>query len=225
MAIRTLIVSETRFMREALGHAITARHHIEVLATVSSTAATTAVHEHRPDVALLHLDIPAGPDLARAISRTSPRTALTAIGVEEEDRFVLPWAEAGVTGYVPPQMSLDQLAECVRMVAEKGAACTPATAAILLRRVSRGALAEPDSSGLTAREGEIAELVAAGLSNKEIARSLAISLPTVKNHVHNILHKLEVDRRYLVGRELRQLPRQPSARAVPDAEALERIAD
>ncbi len=74
--------------------------------------------------------------------------------------------------------------------------CTPRIAALLLRRVAEAAA--PRSSGLerlTPRETEIVDLIEQGLSNKQIARRLSIELATVKNHVHNILEKLEVARR------------------------------
>ena len=66
---------------------------------------------------------------------------------------------------------------------------------MLLRRVGRDAEAPPAAAPLTAREREIAELIEKGLSNKEIATRLQIELPTVKNHVHNILTKLKATRR------------------------------
>ena len=74
--------------------------------------------------------------------------------------------------------------------------CSPKLAAVLLRRVARDAGEQrPAPGALTAREREIAELIEQGCSNKEIAERLEIGLPTVKNHVHNILTKLNATRR------------------------------
>ena len=80
--------------------------------------------------------------------------------------------------------------------------CSPEIAATLLRRVhaqasERGLEREPDR--LTRREHEVLELIGEGLSNKEIARSLRISCATVKNHVHNVLEKLQIHRRGEAG--------------------------
>ena len=74
--------------------------------------------------------------------------------------------------------------------------CSPKLAAVLLRRVARDAtITGPPRRALTAREREIAALIEQGHSNKEIAERLEIGLPTVKNHVHNILTKLKATRR------------------------------
>ena len=107
-------------------------------------------------------------------------------------------AEAGASGYVPRDGTVDDLETVVESVARGEIECSPRIAASLLRRV--GALAaelrgpSPNSS-LTAREQEVAELLDQGLTNKEIAQQLSIAVPTVKNHVHRILDKLHVHRR------------------------------
>lgn len=203
MVIRTLVVGEVRFLREALARALSLGRDLEVLAPVPAARAVAAVEEQQPDVTLLHLEVPEGPELARALSLSRPHHATLALGMSEDDATIVAWAEAGVGGYVPRHMALPELVVCVRMVADGGAACPPSTAAILLRQMARAGGPLTDPRLLTARESEIAELVSAGLSNKEIARALSISLPTVKNHVHHILGKLEVDRRQQVGPELR----------------------
>jgi DNA-binding NarL/FixJ family response regulator len=118
------------------------------------------------------------------------------LGVDDGDDDVLAWAEAGVSGYVARDASFEDLVETVRAVARGELRCSPRLAATLLRRVTALAGDAPHSATrLTQREREISSLLEAGLSNKEIAGRLYIELPTVKNHVHNILRKVGASRR------------------------------
>ncbi len=115
-------------------------------------------------------------------------------------------AEAGVGGFFLHDGSVEELAAVIYGVMRGEASFPPRLAATLLQRLSALAAQVPDQAGeaaLTARELEIATLVAQGLSNKEIARRLHITLATVKNHVHSILNKLQVTRRADVGQRLR----------------------
>ncbi|HEX7241600.1 MAG TPA: response regulator transcription factor, partial [Longimicrobiaceae bacterium] len=116
--------------------------------------------------------------------------------VETED-VVLACAEAGVSGYVSRGASLDDLVGALRSVARGELVCSPHIAGSLFRRVA--ALSERREASpaavLTPREREILGLIDQGLSNKEISRRLRIELSTVKNHVHNLLEKLQVSRR------------------------------
>lgn len=202
MAVRLAIVSDLRFLREALAADLGARPRLDVIHALGPMEAVEGIKRDPPHVALLHLGIPCGPELARAVAAVAPRSATLALGVPEDAASVIAWAEAGVAGYAPPGTSLDELANSVQLVAAGWAACTPTAAAILLQRVARGSSGPTAPHDLTLREVQIAELLAANLSNKEIARTLSISLPTVKNHVHSILKKLQVDRRSRVGQSL-----------------------
>jgi two-component system, NarL family, nitrate/nitrite response regulator NarL len=132
------------------------------------------------------------------------------LAVDEVDRDVLAWAEAGIAGYVTRDGSVDDLIRAVRCAARHEIHCAPEIAAALLERVhvlaARGAHDTPIGS-LTTREHEIAELLEAGLSNKQIAAELQIELATVKNHVHSILAKLQVTRRIDAAAHMRRARR------------------
>jgi len=111
---------------------------------------------------------------------------------------VIACAEAGVSGYVTREASLDELTGVVESVARGESPCSPRISALLLRRVAEtaGRRTETDAARrLTRREAEIVGLIDEGLSNKQIAGRLSIELATVKNHVHSILEKLQVERR------------------------------
>jgi len=131
----------------------------------------------------------------RALAAVEPELKVVALGVPEVEPHILACAEAGVTAYVPREGSLDDLVATLKGVAVGEMRCSPRIAASLFRRVATLALerhAERATGRLTVRETEILKLVDEGLTNKEIARRLYIELPTVKNHMHNILEKLQL---------------------------------
>src|SRR2546421_13075479 len=116
----------------------------------------------------------------------------------EDHGDVLASAEAGAIAYVPREASLEDLVAVIECAVRGEAVCSPRVAGALLRRIA--VLATDGRSDrvparLTKREREIMGLIDEGLSNKEIAKRLRIEVATVKNHVHNILEKLQVHRR------------------------------
>jgi two-component system nitrate/nitrite response regulator NarL len=150
-----------------------------------------------PDVTLVDLGLPEGAGVVRVLRAGWPSVGTVVLAVREADEDILLWAEAGVAGLVSREATLAELLDAVEAAAYAEVLTSPAVTAVLLRRVAslageRGAGAGP---ALTRREREIVRLMGRGLSNKEIAASLRIELPTVKNHVHNILEKLRVGRR------------------------------
>lgn len=150
-----------------------------------------------PDVVLVDLGRDEGIAAVRALRRTLPETGVIALALGEEDDVVA-YAEAGAAGLVPRESSLEELRELVQSVADGGSPVAPRLGAVLLRRLAaqaEHARVGPDPRSLTAREREVARLIDRGLSNKEIAIRLCIELPTVKNHVHSILEKVDVSRR------------------------------
>jgi two-component system nitrate/nitrite response regulator NarL len=153
---------------------------------------------HRPiDVVVVDAGGKEGQETVSRVAATvdAPIVAL-AVGDDEENVIAL--AEAGVIGFIDREEGLDALVAAVALVARGEAAFPPRIGTSLLRRVStfRQHRRTLDVAPLTVRESQVAELIAEGLSNKEIAARLFIEVATVKNHVHNILEKLGVDRRF-----------------------------
>ena len=151
-----------------------------------------------PDVVLVDLGLPEGAGAARVLRSASPAISIVALAVREADEEILSWAEAGVAGLVSRNATLAELLDAVDGAARNEVHTSPAVAAVLLRRVASLAgerTTAAHGSALTRREREVLGLIDRGLSNKEIAGSLRIEVPTVKNHVHNILEKLNVVRR------------------------------
>jgi DNA-binding NarL/FixJ family response regulator len=119
--------------------------------------------------------------------------AVLALGVPETESHVLACAKAGAAGYIPREGSLQDLLDGIRQVARGEAHYSPRLVAILLQRfTARDTRREPAVERLTVRELEIVQLIDQGLTNREIAAQLFIELATVKNHVHNILEKLQL---------------------------------
>jgi two-component system, NarL family, nitrate/nitrite response regulator NarL len=197
--IRLLIIDDTCLYREGLA-AILGRE--EWVATTRAAAdADGAFHEldaFQPDVVLLNMATVDSAAILHAVVRMAPAVRVVALAVSDKEEEVIACAEAGVAGYLLRCQSLADLVAVVQSVARGETLCTPRTAAALLRRVAAMAAERrwpTESARLTAREREILDLVDQGLSNKEVARHLCIEVRTVKNHVHNILDKLNVHRR------------------------------
>jgi DNA-binding NarL/FixJ family response regulator len=147
-----------------------------------------------PDVALLDVAMPGGGlDAARTIARTCPSTRIVMLTVSEDEDNLMEAIKAGAKGYVLKGISASGLIEVIRSVDSGEVYVAPALAWRLLRELRkprRGPLDE-----LSAREREVLELVAAGLSNAEIGARLNVVEKTVKHHMTNILSKLQVGSR------------------------------
>ena len=196
---RVLVVGEIRLYRDGLADMLRAEPAIEVVATAAGAdEAVRAMRELAPDVVLLDMAIPDNMWLVRALVEAVPGTRVVALAVPEIEREVLACAEAGVAGYVTRDGSIEDVVAAVESAARGEVVVSPRMAATLFQRVATLALERSPvniESRLTTRELEILDLIDQGLSNKEIARRLTIELSTVKNHVHNILDKLNVTRR------------------------------
>ena len=127
-----------------------------------------------------------------------PQTKIVALGAAEVESVLIECAKAGVAGFVAPGGSISDVIAAVHSAMRGELVCSPRTAGLLLSHVSALAARPPhdlEKDALTQREKEIAQLVGQGLSNKQIALALGIQNPTVKNHVHSILSKLNMQRR------------------------------
>ena len=134
------------------------------------------------------------------------------LGIAEERETVLTLATEGIHGYLDKDAPLDDLVTTIQRARRNELACSPAIAGTLLQQVSLLSARKPARLGvdeLTGRERELAQLIIEGLSNKEIAARLNISVATVKSHVHHILDKLGVHRRGKVREAIRGTTARP----------------
>jgi DNA-binding NarL/FixJ family response regulator len=206
--VPVLVVSDVRLYRHGLAEILARHEGIDVVGTAASADdALTAARGHPTALVLVDVTMPGGVEEIRTVVRALPAAKVLALTVADDEEQVIAWAEAGVSGYVTRESSLEELVAAIHGAQRGEVICSPRLAATLLRRVrSLSAGVAPSAGGeppLTARELEIVDLLDAGLSNKEIASRLFIEVATVKNHVHNILEKLRVRRRSEVGAMLR----------------------
>ncbi len=199
VCLSTLIVSEVRFLRESLAEILTRAPGIRVCGqTTTLVDALAAAKALRPAIVLLDAAFPGSMDAVAQLSAVVPEASVIVLAIAETAENVLAWAEAGVAGYVPNTASVDDLVSLIGQISRGEQTCPSRIAGTLLRRI--GASGRETRSGflveaLTRRESEILRLICEGLSNKDIARRLSISLGTTKSHVHNLLGKLSVQRR------------------------------
>jgi two-component system nitrate/nitrite response regulator NarL len=146
--------------------------------------------------------------LVRAIKQAAPAIKVLILGLTESEDQVLPYVQAGAFGYVLADDSVDDLLARIRTACEDKAVISPDIAAALIARLGElsrlaasgsARMGQPGSDNgkpnLTPREVEILSLIERGFTNQAIATKLMIQVGTVKNHVHNILQKLEVGSR------------------------------
>ncbi len=148
--------------------------------------------EHLPDLALLDITMPGGGlQAARDVARACPATKIVMLTVSEDEDDLLAALKAGAVGYILKGVSARELVAALRAVHAGEVYVAPALAGRLLREMTKPRPISPVEE-LTAREREVLELVATGLSNYEIGLRLSLAEKTVKHYMTNILAKLHV---------------------------------
>jgi DNA-binding NarL/FixJ family response regulator len=192
------VVSDVRLYRDGLVASLDRLGELDVLGAGCSGQAIDQIVALRPQVLLLDLAARDSLALPRQARQVLPEVLVIAFAVAEREEAILACAEAGVSGYVAQDGSMEDLVAAVVHALRGEVTCSPRVAGLLFSRLatlSAGCPSTPASAVLSRREREIAALVACNLSNKEIARRLSVGPATIKNHVHNILQKLHVHRR------------------------------
>jgi DNA-binding NarL/FixJ family response regulator len=197
--IKVFVVARVRVYRDSVERCLADSPRIVVAGSAAEPAqAGPAVSSARPDVLLLDLGTDAGQSFTREVRTTSPATKVVGLA-DGAVADVIGFVESGMLGYLPADATLPELVTAIERASRGEATCPPHLAARLFDRLAARAAGSQARLGsahrLTAREWEILRLIDRGLANKEIARTLSISLSTVKNHVHHLLRKLQVDRR------------------------------
>jgi DNA-binding NarL/FixJ family response regulator len=197
--IRLVIASPVRLVREGLAASLHGRDGVSVVDAVSLDAlGIDRIAAAAPDAVLVDLGQTDALATARLLRSASPEAKLVAFALDEIDAGVFACAAAGFSSYVPRESGTDELLRALADAMDGRMHCAPHIAAAMFRRLAdflRDTAPRAALPVLTMRESEILALAEKGRSNKEIARDLAISCATVKNHMHNILQKLQVSRR------------------------------
>lgn len=203
MPISVFIVSKVRLHREGLVALLSGCPSIHVLGAVNTVDSQNCLRTIPTDVALIDALSPAESGTVEALRKICARVRILAVGIRETASEVLACAAAGFDGYVPMDAALGDMVAAIENVVRGELACSPQVAASLYQCIglSHAASATP----LTARELQVAELMNRGLPTKEIAWRLGVQPCTAKNHIRNILHKLQVHRRGQAAAKLRGL--------------------
>jgi len=198
--IKVLIADDQRLMREGLATLLALADDIDIVAQAGDGAeAIELAKTHRPDVILMDIQMPHvnGVEATKTIRSILPRTQIIILTTFDDDEYLLSGLRAGACGYLLKDMPSEQLADAIRSAAKGQSPIGPEMARKLVDLVTRNPIAPapPTASELSEREIEVLRLVAGGLSNKEIARSLTLSPYTVKAHLNNIFRKFNVTNR------------------------------
>ncbi len=202
-AIRVAIIHRNRLFREGLAFVLSQQRGITVVTCGDGAGdALAEIGRLCPDVIILDFSQQGRDGLkeARQLREASPESRLLLMGLTESEADVLACIEAGAAGLLQREASLEELVQNIRAMAAGEALCSPKIIALLFSQIAEEAHARKrvqrsDLPHLTSRECQILALIEERCSNKEIAVRLEIEIQTVKNHVHNILEKLQLHSR------------------------------
>jgi DNA-binding NarL/FixJ family response regulator len=210
--IRVMLVDDHRIFREGLRTLLTLAPDVEVVAEASDG------HEGmrlacvvKPDVILMDLKMPQvdGVTATRRLRALLPSCRVVALTTFEDDDLIFEVLRAGAVGYLLKDASSERLLDAVRSAAKGDTFLQPSVATKVVAELSRLAERAPAqvamANPLSERELEVLRLLARGAANKEIAATLSLAEGTVKNHVTNVLAKLEVSDRTSAALKARAL--------------------
>ncbi len=205
--VRLLLVDDHRMLRDGLRRSMEDEGFAVVGEAADGQEAVRLAQDLRPDVVLMDVSMPRmdGVEATRLIHRSLPSVPVVMLTMHAESDVMSRAIQAGAVGYLVKDCSTEEVASAVRTAATGESALSPDLASSMLEQVRRD---EADGDGATAvisaREEEVLQLVADGLSLPEVAGALYISVKTVKNHLASIYSKLEArDRTQAVLRAVR----------------------
>ena len=202
--IRILLVDDQPLFRRAIATLIDEQPDMTVVGEAENgLAGVEAARALDPDLVVMDVEMPVmnGVEAVRLIREQQPRTKVIMLTVSDSEDFLFDAIRNGAHGYLLKDLRPEQLYDMLRSVMRDETPLSPVMAGRLLNefrgqeRVRTPTPDTPEGPALTRREIEILQLVADGLSNKEIGTELSITEGTVKNHVHNALEKLHLENR------------------------------
>lgn len=194
--ITVVIAEDHHVMRAALHMWLSREPDLEVVGEVAEGSSLVAtVEELRPDVLLMDARMPNHDPIkaTEMVRKRCPEVKIVVLSAHPTPYYVVGLLKAGVSGYVLKDDARDALLLALRKVANDEEWVSPRVAGILIESVTENG--RSNTAGLTDRELEVLALVAHGYRNERIAEELVISEHTVRNHIHSIFHKLDVQTR------------------------------
>jgi two-component system nitrate/nitrite response regulator NarL len=202
--IRVLLVNHIELLGNVIAAVLDDEHDMKVVGCATSLDEAVNLAPES-DVILVNTRMPDGAalELIRTVTGAELPAKVLALGLAESKEQILHYVEAGAAGYVLKSDSVDDLLARIRGAHTGQVKVSPKIAAALMSRVTEYAqlldeveVGVGEAETLTPREQEILDLIAQGLTNQQIAERLVIEVGTVKNHVHNILQRLDASSRH-----------------------------
>lgn len=201
--IRVVVVDDEQLFRDGIARLVEATEDMTVVAQADNgSSGIEQVRAHRPDVVLMDMQMPVMDGLAatKEIRRIAPETSVVVLTSFQYDEYVLPALQAGASGYLLKDSTVEELRRGIRAAVAGDAMLSPAVTRQLLDAVgpnltARDAEAQRLIATLSDRERDVLACLAQGMTNADIARSLFMAEPTVKTHLTRAMGKLGVANR------------------------------
>jgi DNA-binding NarL/FixJ family response regulator len=205
--IRVLVIDDNRLVREGLGALLDAQPDLTVVAAAEdTTTGLSRLLELTPHIVLVDAGMDNGDShtFVETLRKSAPEAKVIVMDLLPAPEDVIEFVQAGANGFVMKDASVEDLVSTIRSVALGADVVPPALTGTLLTHIAQQAAIRrlpgvAEAVRMTKREREIMNLIAEGLSNKEIAQRLTIATYTVKSHVHNILEKLALHSRLQIA--------------------------
>jgi two-component system response regulator DevR len=196
--VRVFLLDDHDIVRRGLGHLFETQADIAVVGEAGTAEeALSRIPPTRPDVALLDVRLPDGDgvEVCREIRSRHPEIHCLMLTSFADDEALFDAIMAGASGYLLKQVKSDEIVEAVRLVAKGESLLDPAVTGRVLERLRKGPEEDERLAKLTSQERNILELIADGLTNRQISEQIHLAEKTVKNYVSNLLTKLGMERR------------------------------
>ena len=203
--ISIALIEDNRLVREGIASLLNQLPDLKVVAGEAGDD-TSLLRRVKPQVVLLDLGLGSGDSLrvAEKVRKEFPESKVIVMDLLPVHEEIVEFVNAGVSGFIMKDATLDELVSAIRSVAQGGHVLPPQMTGTLFSQIARDAITRGrpetlDSVRMTPREREVINLIAEGLSNKEIAGRLNLATHTVKSHVRNVMEKLTLHTRLQIA--------------------------